>query len=161
MGSGGNTKRDRGVIRVPHPKRIVTSDSANLRVSVNKSDNDSRVRIEGPQCKRFGLVRPTAAAISAKAGMHIWGDFNDPRVSIISKVGELGDAPSQVAQFFIRERERGNVQTLKGTILKSTTREVRVLLCLHSPNKLVLTPSQSNWYFHEFCECRLASVVRI
>ncbi|PYS23143.1 MAG: hypothetical protein DMF72_10345 [Acidobacteria bacterium] len=132
MGSGGGTKRDRGKIRNPRPKHITTiNDGANIRVA-DQGGNGSRVQpIQGSQCRIFGLVRPTGVALSAKAGMHIWGDFNDPKVTIVSNAGELGDAPSQVARFFITGRDNGDGGSLRGTILKSTPREVRVKLCLN------------------------------
>jgi len=131
MGSGGGTKRNRGRVRNPRPRHITTSEGANLKVKAGGNGNgsgSSGVRLE--QCRTFGLVRPTQAAVSARAGMHIWGDFNDPRVTIVSTAGELGDAPSQVARFFISERDTGNDGSLRGTILKSTPREVRVTLCI-------------------------------
>jgi hypothetical protein len=136
MGSGKRPKRDAGTIRVPRAKRLMSGrEAANVRVAIGSnggsSNGGSSKRTAQSQCRRFGLVRATKTAQSARAGMHIWGDFNDPRVTIRSVAGHLGDAPTQEARFFINERERGSGGTLTGVVLKSTQREVRVRLCIN------------------------------
>src|SRR5258706_1903901 len=107
MGSGKRPKRDPGKIEIPRGKRVTSArDSANLGVGIAHNGDGSRRADARSQCRRFGLVHATAAAQNTRVGMYIWGDFNDPKVRIRSRAGELGDAPSQEARFFINERER-------------------------------------------------------
>ena len=131
MGSGTKRKRDRGTIRIPRPKRLVTGrDGANILVAAEGNGQRSASTRRQEQCRTFGLMHPREAARQAAAGMAIWGVFKDPKVTVRSQAGELGDAPSQAARYFIGERDRQGGGSLKGFILKSTPREVRVRLCL-------------------------------
>jgi hypothetical protein len=132
MGSGGRRKSDRGVIQIPRSKRIMTGrDNAAMIAVVGGNGHTSPPTRAQDQCRTFGLVRPGNATGVAAAGMAIWGIFKDPKVTVRSQAGDLGDAPSQVARFFIEERDRRGGASLKGFVLKSTPRDVRVRLCLN------------------------------
>ena len=132
MGSGGRRKRDRGIIQIPRSKRIITArDGATVTAAVDGNGRSSRVTRAQDQCRTFGLVHTGEAARGAAAGMAIWGVFKDPKVTVRSRAAELGDAPSQAARYFIEERDRRGGGSLKGFVLKSTAREVRVRLCLN------------------------------
>lgn len=132
MGSGGRRKRDRGIIEIPRQKRITTGrQSSNITSAVAASGQGSGAVRAQDQCRTFGLVHTGETAHEAAAGMAIWGVFKDPNVTVRSQAGELGDAPAQAARYFIEERDRRGGATLKGFVLKSTPREVRVRLCLN------------------------------
>lgn len=132
MGSGGRRKRDRGIVQIPRAKRIVTGrEGATVTAAVSGNGHTSQPERAQNQCRTFGLVRTGEAARDAAAGMSIWGVFKDPNVAVRSKAGELGNATSQAARYFIEERDRRGGGTLKGFVLKSTAREVRVRLCLN------------------------------
>ena len=98
--------------------------------AVNQGNGGGPRKSRPDQCRTFGLVRTEESARQAAAGMSIWGVFKDPRVTVRSQSGDLGDAPAQAAQYFIEERDRQGGGSLKGHVLKSTPREVRVKLCL-------------------------------
>lgn len=130
MGSGGRRKRDRGIIQIPRSKRIITDrDNAAMRPVVAGNGHSSLPTRAQSQCRTFGLLH--SVNHTAAAGMAIWGVFKDPKVIVRSQSGDLGDAPSQVAQFFIEERDRRGGASLRGFVLKSTPRDVRVRLCLN------------------------------
>lgn len=131
MGSGGRRKKDRGIVSIPRAKRIVTArEGAMLTAAPQNGGSSQRTRAK-EQCQRFALVHVTNAARDAGAGMAISGIFEGPKVKIRSQVGELGDAPSQAARFFIEQRDLKGGGVLKGHILKHTPSEIRVKLCLN------------------------------
>ena len=131
MGSGGKRKRDRGIIQIPRSKQFIAgSDNAPMISVVGGNGHTSRRTRAQDHCRTFGLQNTRNAAHSAAAGMAIWGVFDDPKVTVRSQTGDLGDAPSQAAQFFIGERDRRGGAILRGFVLKSTPRDVRVRLCL-------------------------------
>jgi len=131
MGSGGRRKRDRGIIQIPRSKRIKTGhDNAAMGPAVAGNGNSSPPTRAQSQCRTFGLLH-SGNHTAAAAGMAIWGVFKDPKVTVRSQSGDLGDAPSQVARFFINERDRRGGASLRGFVLKSTPRDVRVRLCLN------------------------------
>jgi|GEM_PF-4798203 len=127
MGSGGRRKRDRGIIRIPRAKITTAVDTARVTAA---SGNGRGSKLH-EQCQRFGLVRLTDAARHAGAGMAISGIFNGARVTVRSQIGDLGDAPSQAARYFIELRDLRGGGRLTGTVLKHTPHEVRVRLCLN------------------------------
>ena len=129
MGSGGRRKRDRGIIRIPRAK-ITTAVSTARLVAPAGNGNGSRVSAAQEQCQRFGLVRLTDAARHVAAGMAISGIFNGARITVRSQIGELGDATSQAARYFIEQRDLRGGGRLTGIVLKHTPHEVRVRLCL-------------------------------
>jgi hypothetical protein len=131
MGSGGRRKRDRGIIQIPRSKRIITGrDNAAMTTAGAGNGHSSPPPRAQDQCRTFGLINSGNHA-GAAAGMAIWGVFKDPKVTVRSQSGDLGDAPSQVARFFIEERDRRGGASLRGFVLKSTPRDVRVRLCLN------------------------------
>jgi len=131
MGSGGRRKRDRGIIQIPRSKRIITGrDNAEMRVAAAGNGHSSLPTRAQSQCRTFGLLN-SGNHTAAAAGTAIWGVFKDPKVTVRSQSGDLGDAPSQVARFFIQERDRRGEASLKGFVLKSTPRDIRVRLCLN------------------------------
>lgn len=132
MGSGGRRKKNRGIISIPRAKRVTTArEGALITATAQGHSGTVRPMRSEDQCQTFGLVRLTNAARSVAAGMAISGVFDDPRVTVRSQAGDLGDAPSQAARYFIEQREVRGGGTLKGFVLKSTPREVRVRLCLN------------------------------
>ena len=127
MGSGSGRKRDRGIIRIPRAKITSAVDAANITAAAGNG-RGSRIQ---EQCQRFGLVRLTDAAPHAAVGMDISGIFNGARVTVRSQVGDLGDAPSQAARYFMEQRDIKGGGRLTGKVLKRTPHEVRVRLCLN------------------------------
>lgn len=130
MGSGGRRKRDRGIIRIPGAKSITAVDTARDTARVTAGAGNGGGSKLHEQCQRFGLVRVTDAASRAAAGMAISGIFNGARVTVRSQFGELGDAPSQAARYFMEQRDLRGGGRLTGIVLKQTPHDVRVRLCL-------------------------------
>jgi hypothetical protein len=112
MGSNRRPKRQGGTVQIPR-RRLVSGDDngARKRTEVASGATASMSMPHHSECRTFGLVRRRVAIERLSTGMQLWGEFNDPAITVHSNdVGLLGNVPSQEAQFFINERdERGVV----------------------------------------------------
>jgi len=136
MGSNKRPERDGGTIQVPRHKRVIENgDRISRRVRAAAGNGDGSGSVRGASrsvCRIFGLVHRTVRAKQAAVGMPLWGEFDADTVRIHSnQVGELGDAPSQEARFFISERNERGSGALTGAVIKTTAHDVGVKLCIN------------------------------
>ena len=133
MGSNRRPKRQGGTVQLPR-RRLVSEDGNGARKQTTVASGASGL-VQMPrnsECRTFGLVRRKVAIERLSTGMPLWGEFDDPIITVHSNdVGLLGSVPSQEAQFFIKERDQRGSGTLSGKVIKATANDIRVRLCIN------------------------------
>lgn len=129
MGSGKRPKgRDGGRIGVP--TRRGTGGGGGGGSGGNGGGGGGNGPTAGAWCRTFGLMRPTANARKAGAGMPVSGEVAGLNVIVDAGIGKLGEAPAQMAQSIIAELNKRGGGSLSGFVMKKTDSDVRVKLCI-------------------------------
>jgi hypothetical protein len=83
------------------------------------------------ECWEFNLVNTKPEAATVEIGEPVFGSISDGRIAVISAIGLLGFAPTEITQQITKTAAQSNSNNLQGIVTKKGEKaNVRVKLCL-------------------------------